>query len=174
MSGFHDLLRSQIRREFTASQQYTAVAVYFDSNRLPQLAKRFYLQAAEERHHALMMVQYLVDRDATVRVDGLDEIQPEFESVRAAVELALQQEQRVTEQIQQLAHTARAAGDYLGEQFVQWFLKEQVEEVAYMTTLLTVIDRADGNLFDVEEFVARELTGATAADPGAPRIAGGI
>ena len=60
------------------------------------------------------------DRDATVRVDGLDEIQPEFESVRAAVELALRQEQRVTEQIQQLAHTARAAGDYLGEQFVQW------------------------------------------------------
>ncbi|MDI9954665.1 ferritin, partial [Rhodococcus sp. IEGM 1305] len=62
--------------------------------------------------------------------------------------------------------------DYLGEQFMQWFLKEQVEEVASMTTLLTIADRAGSNLFDLEEFVAREMSGP-ADTSGAPHAAGG-
>ena len=56
---------------------------------------------------------------------------------------------------------------------MQWFLKEQVEEVAAMSTLLTVIDRADGNLFHVEDFLARESVGDDDANSGAPRVAGG-
>ncbi|RZL72993.1 MAG: hypothetical protein EOP32_37580 [Rhodococcus sp. (in: high G+C Gram-positive bacteria)] len=78
----------------------------------------------------------------------------------------------ITEQIVQLASTAREEGDYLGEQFMQWFLKEQVEEVATMTTLLTIADRAGSNLFDLEEFVAREMSGP-ADTSGAPHAAGG-
>jgi bacterioferritin B len=172
-SAFHELLREQIRHEFTASQQYIVIAVYFDSNKLPQLARRFYAQAAEERSHALMMVQYLLDRDVPVRVGGLDPITSTVTSVRGAVEFALNQERDVTTKITQLAQTARSSGDYLGEQFIQWFLKEQVEEVASMTTLLAVVDRADGNLFDVEDFVARDFGGAAGRDPSAPRVAGG-
>ena len=77
----------------------------------------------------------------------------------------------VTEQISRLAGVARDEGDHLGEQFMQWFLREQVEEVAVMTRLLRVADRAGHNLFDLETFVAREIgTGAT--EPGAPSIAG--
>src|SRR3712207_7856535 len=53
----------------------------------------------------------------------------------------------------------RSEDDYKGEQFMQWFLKEQVEEVAQMTTLLNVVRRANGNLFDVENFLARESVG---------------
>lgn len=50
---FHQLLQEQIRSEFGASQQYIAVAVYFDGEDLPQLAKHFYAQAVEERNQAL-------------------------------------------------------------------------------------------------------------------------
>jgi ferritin len=85
----------------------------------------------------------------------------------------LDQERGVTEQISRLASVAREEGDYLGEQFMQWFLKEQVEEVALATTLIRIADRAGANLFHLEDFVARELLTATTADPNAPKAAGG-
>ncbi|WP_305093377.1 ferritin [Prescottella sp. R16] len=171
-SDFHRLLQEQIRNEFTASQQYIAVAVYFDSQDLPQLAGRFYQQAAEERDHAMMMIQYLLDNDQPIKVPGIDAVVTEFTSVREPVALAVAQEKSVTDQITRLARTARDTGDYLGEQFVQWFLKEQVEEVASMTTLLTIVDRAGENLFNVEDFVAREMSSTGAVDSTAPRVAG--
>ena len=169
---FHALLHDQIRNEFNASHQYIATAVYFDNGDLPQLAKHFYKQAVEERNHAMMIVQYFLDRDISVELSGVDAAKGQFENAREPIALALTQEQTVTEQIVQLASTAREEGDYLGEQFMQWFLKEQVEEVASMTTLLTIADRAGSNLFDLEEFVAREMSGP-ADTSGAPHAAGG-
>lgn len=169
---FHALLHDQIRNEFNASHQYIATAIYFDNADLPQLAKHFYKQAVEERNHAMMIVQYFLDRDISVELSGVDAAKGHFENAREPIALALTQEQTVTEQIVQLASTAREEGDYLGEQFMQWFLKEQVEEVASMTTLLTIADRAGSNLFDLEEFVAREMSGP-ADTSGAPHAAGG-
>jgi ferritin len=171
-SKFHDLLQAQVRNEFTASQQYIAVAVWYDGADLPRLASHFYKQALEERNHAMMIVQYLMDNGLPVSIPGVDDVRTAFGSPREPVELALQQEKDVTEQIVVLAKTARDEGDYIGEQFLQWFLKEQVEEVASMSTLLTVVDRADGNLFHVENFLVREHVGDV-SDSGAPRAAGG-
>jgi ferritin len=172
-SEFHALLQQQIRNEFTASQQYIAVAVYFDSHALPQLARRFYSQAAEERGHAMMMIQYLIDNNLEVKVTGIDDVVTDFDSVRAPVALAVERERAVTEQITKLARTARESGDYLGERFIQWFLEEQVEEVSDMHTLLTIVERAGDNLFDIEDFIAREMSGNTPVRPGAPKRAGG-
>ena len=172
-SEFHALLQQQIRNEFTASQQYIAVAVYFDSHALPQLARRFYSQAAEERGHAMMMIQYLIDNNLEVKVTGIDDVVTDFDSVRAPVALAVERERAVTEQITKLARTARESGDYLGERFIQWFLEEQVEEVSDMHTLLTIVERAGDNLFDIEDFIAREMSGNAPVRPGAPKRAGG-
>ncbi|MFD1147799.1 ferritin [Saccharothrix hoggarensis] len=171
-SKFHELLQEQVRNEFTASQQYVAIAVWYDGNDLPRLASHFYKQALEERNHAMMIVQYLMDNGLPVSIPGVDDVRNDFTAPREPVALALEQEKKVTEQIVTLAKTARDEGDYLGEQFLQWFLKEQVEEVASMSTLLTVVDRADGNLFHVENFLTRESVGEE-ADGGAPRAAGG-
>ncbi len=172
-SKFHALLRDQIRNEFNASHQYIATAVYFDNTDLPQLAKHFYAQAVEERNHAMMIVQYFLDRDITVELTGVDPSKSVFTDAREPIALALAQEETVTEQIIQLASTAREEGDYVGEQFMQWFLKEQVEEVASMKTLLNIADRAGHNLFDLEDFVAREMSTPVGPDAGAPRSAGG-
>ncbi|CAN5403307.1 ferritin [soil metagenome] len=169
---FNGLLHDQIRNEFTASQQYIAVAVYFDDSDLPQLAKHFYRQAVEERNHAMMLVRYLLDRGIHAEIPGVDAVRNEFASPRVALEMALDQERGVTEQITTLAAVARDEGDYLGEQFMQWFLKEQVEEVASMTTLLRIADRAGDNLFHLEDFVNREMKPA-GVDATAPAAAGG-
>jgi bacterioferritin B len=171
-SKFHALLQEQVYHEFTNSQQYIAMAVYFDGADLRQLAKHFYAQAVEERNHAMMLVQYLLDRDVRVEIPGVDGVRNAFDTPRAALALALDQERLVTEQVSRLAAVARDEGDYLGEQFVQWFLKEQVEEMALMTSLVRVADRAGANLFDLENFVAREIDSArSVAD--APAVAGG-
>jgi ferritin len=171
-SKFDTLLREQIRSEFTASQQYVAIAVYFDGADLPQLAKHFYAQAVEERNHAMMLVQYLLDRDIDVEIPGIDAVQNQFDTPAQALRLSLDQERTVTEQVTRLASVAREEGDYLGEQFMHWFLKEQVEEVATITTLVRISERAGANLFHLEDFVARELAVAQ-ADPTAPKAAGG-
>ncbi len=172
-SKFHALLRDQIRNEFNASHQYIAPAVYFANVDLPQLAKHFYAQAVEERNHAMMIVQYFLDRDITVELNGVDGAKTVFTDAREPIALALAQEETVTEQVVNLASTAREEGDYVGEQFMQWFIKEQVEEVAKMRTLLNVADRAGHNLFDLEEFVAREMNDVAVVGTGAPQAAGG-
>src|SRR3712207_2122761 len=102
-------LNEQIGHEFAAHQQYVACAVYYDSETLPELARFFYRQALEERDHAMMMVQYLVDADAAVRIPGVAAPRSDFADIVAPVALALEQEKRVSEQINALAGAARAA-----------------------------------------------------------------
>ncbi len=170
---FQQLLTDQITNEFAASQQYTAIAVYYDNADMPQLAQHFYEQAVEERNHAMMIVQYFLDRGQAVEIPGTGGPLNTFPDYTEPIKLALKQEQEVTEQIVNLARAARDDGDYLGEQFMQWFLKEQVEEVATMTTLLTIAERAKGNIFDLETFVEREINGKAAGEDTAPAAAGG-
>jgi ferritin len=154
---FHTLLQAQIRNESTATQQYLAIATHFDNGDLPQLATFFYRQASDEREHAMKMVQYFIDRDFAIEIPGADEVRNEFDSPHDAIALALELERAVTKQVSALAAAARDEGDYLGEQFMWWFLDEQRKEEAAMITLLRVAKRAEHNLFDLEEFVAREI-----------------
>jgi bacterioferritin B len=149
-----------------------AIAVYFAGEELPQLAKHFYKQAVEERNHAMMLVQHLLDRDVDVEIPAVGAVRSRFDKPRDALALALDQERAVTDQVSRLAGVARDEGDYLGEQFMQWFLKEQIEEVGLMRTLVRVADRAGANAFDLENFVAREVA-SPAVSAGAPPAAGG-
>jgi ferritin len=170
-TSFDQLLTEQIGHEFHASHQYAAVAVWFDAQDLPRLATFFYRQSVEERNHAMMLVRYRLDRDLPITIPPIPAVTNEFSKLRDPISLALTQEQRVTDQIKALFAAARAEGDALGEQFMLWFLKEQVEEVSSMTTLLTIADRTS-NTFDIENFVARE-TEHEHADASAPPAAGG-
>lgn len=171
---FQSLLRAQVGNEIDAHTQYIAIAVYFDSEDLPQLAAHFYRQSLEERNHAMMLVQYMLDRDIAVEIPAGKAPKNDFASVTEPIELALAQEKQVTSQIEALFAAARAEGDVLSEQFLLWFLKEQVEEVAAMSTLLTVAERGRSNVFDIENFVAREQVGDTGMDSDAPAAAGGV
>ncbi len=168
---FVEQLNAQIGNELGAHNQYLAVAVHFDALTMPRMAAFFYGQALEERDHAMMMVQYLLDTDADVTMPGVDAPQSAFADVVAPIELALDQEKRVTEQINSLLRIAREENDFASEQFMQWFIKEQVEEVAKMSDLLAVVTRNKDDLEDIEEYVAREARGGE-TDPTAPRIAG--
>jgi bacterioferritin B len=171
--AFVEALNEQIGHEFAASQQYVACAIHYDAETLPRLAAFFYRQAVEERNHAMMMIQYLLDAGVVPAVPGVGAPQAGFEDIVAPVALALDQERRVSEQVSHLASVARDAGDYASEQFMSWFIKEQVEEVASMNDLLTVVRRSLQDPMRAEEHLAREAGSGAGEAGGVPAAAGG-
>jgi bacterioferritin B len=171
--AFAAALNEQVGHEFAAHQQYVAIAVHYDAETLPRLAAFFYAQALEERNHAMMMVQYLLDSGAEVAVPGTDAPRSSFADIVEPVQTALDQERRVTDQISALTALARENGDFQSEQFLGWFLKEQVEEVASMGDLLRVVQRAKDDPLRAEEHLAREGRSQEGGDPTAPAAAGG-
>jgi ferritin len=173
MGRFVDELNGQIGYEFAASQQYIAIAVHYDDVTLPRLAAHFYRQSLEERNHAMMMVQFLLDAGEKVAIPGVDAPVTDFSSVAAPVELALEQERRVTAQIESLVKVAREEDDLVAEQFLHWFLQEQREEVASMSDLLHIVHHAGDNVLLVEDYLARESGGENPLEQGAPPAAGG-
>jgi bacterioferritin B len=170
--SFAVALNEQIANEFAASQQYVGMAVYYDAETLPRLAAFFYRQALEEREHAMMMVQYLLDVGEEVRIPDIKAQETSYSDGTTPVKKALEQEKRVGEEIFALFELAREVKDYRAEQFMQWFVKEQVEEVALMGDLLNVVERSKENLLLAEDYIARENPGEEGSDPTAPPAAG--
>jgi ferritin len=171
---FVEALNEQIGREFGASQQYLSAAVWYEAETLPRLAQLFYDQSLEEREHGLMMAKYLLDSGLRPRVPAVPEPRPAFADFVEPIRIALEQERKVTDQISELAAIARDEHDYVSEQFLQWFLKEQVEEIDLMSTLLATAERARERPLDLEQFIAREGIGAgDESDPTTPPVAGG-
>jgi len=174
MGAFHDAVNEQIANEFGASQQYVAVAVYFDAETLPNLAAHFYRQAVEERNHAMMLVQFLLDADQPVTIPAIAAPRTGFGDAAEPVRLALDQEKRVTDQIANPLRLAREEGDFVGEEAMHWFLKEQREEVSSMSDLLKLVERAlESNILLAEDSLARTPVGDQGVDPSAPPAAGG-
>ena len=161
---FVDALNAQIAREFAAAHQYIAVGAYYAGEAFPRLAAFFYEQADEERGHAMKMVNYLLDRDATPDIGAIDAPRTSFEDHVEPITIALEQERKVTVRISELFEIARETRDYPSEQFMHWFLDEQVEEEATMQDLLAVAERTRTIPMLLEEYLARDTPGK---QPGA-------
>lgn len=159
-------INEQIGNELAASNQYVAIAVYFDREGLPALASHFYKQAAEERAHAMRFVKYLVDSDGQMRIPAIDAPKATFKSAEECVQLSLEWERKVTRQIGALMDRAIKEGDHLARNELEWFVAEQREEVSSMDTLLRMVRRAgESGLFFVENFLLQGgLAGETAED----------
>ena len=154
-------INKQIGNELGASLQYVAIAAYFSGDALPQLAQHFYRQAAEENDHAMRFIKYLTDAGGRVVIPAIGAPQPTFKNAEEAIKLSLDQEIEVTHQINALVELARSENDFITNNFLQWFLTEQLEEVSSMDTLLKIVQRGADNLLSVEEYLARVgLTGA--------------
>ena len=145
----------QIKSEFMASAQYIAIAAYFDDIGLKELAQFFYVQSDEERMHALKFARFMLETEVKPTIPGVPELKNDFDSPAEAVQFALEQERKVTDQINNLVNISISSGDHASNSFLQWFVAEQVEEVDTMNTLLQTIKLAGDNLLLVEDFVRR-------------------
>lgn len=151
----NDAINAQIGAEFGASLQYVAIATYFDGEALKKLAALFYKQAEEENEHAMKFIKYLVDTGGEVRIPAVAAPKATFGSAEEAVKLSLDWEMEVTRQINGLYDIARATNDYAGQNFLNWFVEEQVEEVNSMDNLLKVVRRVgERNIIMMEAYLS--------------------
>lgn len=152
----NEAMNQQVGSELKASNQYINIASYFGTENLPELTGFFFRQSEEEREHALRFVYYLLDVGGTVAVPAIPEPTTEIDSASSAAQMALDWEREVTQQINDLMDLAIGESDHASQQFLRWFIDEQVEEVATMDELLSVIERAGDNLLLVEEYIVRK------------------
>lgn len=150
-----DEINAQVGREFAASLQYVSIATYFEGQALRKLAEFFYKQAAEENDHAMKFVKYIVETGAEVVIPPVAAPKAKFASAEEAIGLALKWEEEVTAQINHLMDVAIAKKDYLGQQFLTWFVTEQLEEVSTMQNMLQIVQRAgEKNLLMMEAYLS--------------------
>ena len=150
-----DAINEQIGYEFSASMQYYAIAAHFAAEALPQLSSHFFAQAEEEKEHALRFIKYVVDAGGNVVIPAIEAPRGNFNNPEEAVKLSLDQEVKVTHQINALVELARNENDYITINFLQWFLTEQLEEVSSMDNLLKIVQRAGNNVLQADEYLAR-------------------
>jgi ferritin len=147
-------LNEQVGYEFSAMLQYVSIASYFSEEGLSGLATHFFKQADEEKGHALRFVKYILDAGGHVSIPEVEAPQHLFKSAREAVELALAHEKRVTDLINRLVELAMKEGDHISKSALDWFVREQLEEVSSMDNLLKVVTRAgENNLLFVEQYL---------------------
>jgi len=160
-------LNEQIGHEFGASIQYVSIAGHFDCEGLPMLARHFYRQAEEERDHAMRIVKYVVDAGGRLEIPQIPAPRSSFSSAAEAVELSLDWERKVTKQINGLVDIAIKENDHISKNFLEWFVKEQLEEMSSMDTLLRMVQRAgETGLLFVENYLAQQSKGAASIAQG--------
>jgi ferritin len=162
----NDSLNQQIGNEFSASLQYVAIAAYFDSESLPELAAHFYRQAEEERDHAMRFVKYVLNAGGRVEIPTIPTSKCTFSGAAEAVKYALDGEITVTHQINELLNQGVQERDYITQNFLQWFVTEQLEEVSTTDTLFKIVQRAGDNLLHVEDYLARSKPFQSAQEAG--------
>lgn len=162
-SEFHKLLQEQIEHEMASSNQYLAMSIHYDNLDMPQMAAVFKGHATEEYDHAMQMIQYLLDANIKPEVPAVKAVSNDFDGIVEPVREALKQEEFVTAKIDKLARVARDSYDFPGESFIKKFVDEQLEEEAYFNRLLTIVEAKGATVFEVENWVARELPGGASS-----------
>lgn len=150
-------LNEQITSEFNAEHTYLSMACMYDGLGLGQLAGYFRKQADEERGHALKILDYVLDAEGTAKLQAVPQPPHNWDSVLAAIEAALEHERRVTAQIHDLVVLTEREKDYSTRTFLNWFVNEQVEEVASMVKLRDVAKLAGPALLMIDMYVGHGM-----------------
>ncbi len=149
-------LNGQITAEFTASHAYLAMSCELDGMGLKVLSTFFAKQADEEREHALKFIKYLQEVGGTVCLEAVDKPRVDYGDVAAIAGAALKSEEHVTKLIHDLVALAEKDKDYATRSFLNWFVDEQVEEVASMTDLVQMVKLAGDNLLQLESRIRHQ------------------
>lgn len=165
----------QIQLEFESSFVYLQMGADFELRSLPGMARWMRLQSSEEHLHAMKFIQFVLDRGGKLELKTLAAPSPTPETVVGTFEAALAHEQRVSRAIHALYKQALDGQDFASLPLLQWFVNEQVEEEATVSTVLErlrmVGDDRTGLLFLDRELGAR-VPGA--AGTGAPATDGEV
>ena len=146
-------LNHQIGHEFGNELQYIAIAAYFEDERLFTLAKIFYDQAKDEHEHGMKIIKFLLDTDAKVEIPATRQVRNTFSSAEDAAQAALDLEAETTSMVNDLMTMAIEEKNYMTSVFLQWFVTEQLEEMATASDRVAVIKRAGPAILMVEAYL---------------------
>lgn len=135
-ASIENLLNNQIKYEAMASMQYLAMASWADAEGYNGIANFFYMQSEEEREHMLKLVKFVNERGGKVIIPQLEQPTDEFSSLQSLFNHFLESEMFVTEQINGIIDECLKLKDYNTNNFMQWYVTEQLEEEATARTLL--------------------------------------
>lgn len=130
------LLNAQVNNEHGAALIYTQLAYEMDNPSFPGMRDWFFKQAEEEREHAQKFAEHLLDRGYRVELEDIQVGSVKAATPLDAFEASLAHEQKVSEQIREIARTADAAGDLDSRGLINWFLEEQVEEESSVSEII--------------------------------------
>ncbi len=161
-----DALNAQINLEMHSGYVYMALSARMSEQNWDGFAKWFLIQYHEEMYHAMKIYKYLLDQGAPILLKPVEAAHlPEKISVLEAFKKSLEHEQRVTASIHSLVRLARELNDYATEQFLQWYVKEQVEEEKNATENIVHVERiqdsTSGLYFLDKKLGKRELEAPT-------------
>ncbi len=153
------LLNEQIKTEAYSSALYLSMASWCNRNGFDNSASYLEKQSYEEREHMMKIFRFVNDMGGSAISPEVTNIPHEFESFRGVFEMALQQEIHVSSTINTIADRCFKAKDFMTFQFIQWFLKEQIEEEYVARRIL--------ELFEV---IGEEGTGRWQIDKHIPKV----
>jgi len=153
----NDAINIQIGEELFASNGYANMAAYFNSLGLSRLSGMYFEQSEEEREHALKFIHYLMEVEGEVAIPALQAPTSEFASVKDALESAMAWEKDVTERINRLMDLAVEENDYATQDFLRWYVTEQIEEEANVSHLLTLVEAlGDRSILMLESYLPQK------------------
>ena len=118
----------QINSEFSAWYQYLAMAAFCEREQFTGAARWLKAQSVEEYHHGMKLFDFVLARNGAVELTAIEQPKIEFDSFSEVFERVLDQEERVTSQINDLYELAFRSKAFAEMTELQWFLTEQVEE----------------------------------------------
>lgn len=158
-----ELINQQINHELGASYTYLGMSAYFDGEDLPGFASWFRGHAQEEIDHAMRLYDFLVSCDVPVKLAPMEAPASTFNSPTSALAAALKHEQMVTAQIKTMFEVAHECKDYTTQPMLHWFLAEQVEEEDLFRQVLSEVEAAGDNRFNMV-LLDKEMAGRSADD----------
>lgn len=160
----HEALNAQINAEMWSAYLYLSMSVDAEARGLKGVANWFYVQFQEEQDHARILMNYILSRDAEVRLQPIAEVRTSWDSPLGMFRDTLEHEQKVTAMINNLAAIAAGDKDYASSNMLVWFIDEQVEEEESAREMIGACEAVEGNKFGLymldKELAARTYTQA--------------
>ena len=161
----HEAMNAQINAELWSAYLYLSMSIDAEAKGLKGIANWFYVQFREEQDHARIFMNYILSRDAEVKLLPIEAVRTEWASPLEMFRDTLEHEKKVTAMIGNLAAIAAEDKDYASSNMLVWFIDEQVEEEASARDMITACEAVEGNKFGLymldKELAARTYTQAS-------------
>lgn len=161
-----EILNTQIQKEDYSSQLYLSMASWAENQGFEGVSNWLYAQAEEERVHMLKLVKYVNERDGAAAIPGIDTPPNEFGDVFEMFDKVLAHEKYISGSINEIVAVCMAESDFTTQNWIQWFVTEQIEEEASVKAIIDKLKLLGKNNLYMFDRDIMSMRGSESADSG--------